>query len=106
MNTAEIMMIGVGVGGVLIVTGLLAAKEYNSEMKGPTRISGNWWASSDPRWRDSKYRWTDTDRGRRTRVRNQDIDFDPNSDYEAIAHRPSRGWSGGKSKRKTRRNKN
>ena len=84
-------------GGLVLVTILLGVKEYRDEMNRPTRISGNWFASADPRWRESRYRWTDTDTRRKTRVRNQ---LDHNNDYEAILNRPSKGWGGG---RKTRR---
>jgi hypothetical protein len=112
------IIIPVAVGGVVLVTALLAANEYRKEINGPSYVSKNWTVSEIPsHWknkitqvrlsnsgypsRNPKYRWTESDTSRRTRIRNQDIDFDPNSDYEAIKHRPSRGWSGGKSKRKT-----
>jgi len=96
MNNNALIISG-AVGSVVLVTALLAANEYNKKVDGPTRISGNWFASADPRWRESRYRWTDSETNRRTRVRNQ---LDPNNDYEAILHRPSKGWGGG---RKTRR---
>ena len=104
----------VGVGGVVLVTAALAANEYNKQLNGPRYISRNWTESETPaHWRNKlpqvrlsnngpKYRWTESDTARRTRVRNQyeDNQLDPNSDYEKIVHRPSDGWGG---KRKTRR---
>jgi len=103
MNPA---IISVAVGGVVLVTALLAANEYRKELKRPTRISENWFASADTRWRNqeypelrnSKYQFSESDRSVRTRTRNQ---LDDRNDYEAIVHRPSRGWSGGRYKRKT-----
>ena len=96
------IMIAVGIGGVVLATILLGVKEYNSELNGPRRIGRNWFATEIPsEWRDSKYKFTNSDRSRRTVLRNQ---LDPRNDYEAISYRPSGGWlSGGKSKRKTKR---
>ena len=109
------IIIPVAVGGVVLVTALLAANEYRKEINGPSYVSKNWTVSEIPsHWknkitqvrlsnsgypsRNSKYRWTESDASRRTRIRNQ---FDENNDYEAIKHRPSSGWIGGRSKRKT-----
>ena len=125
----EIMWITIGVGGVFLVTGLLAAKEYN-EMTGPSYRSRPYRPSElpdgfdnnpypqirlsntepYPRPKRKKYGWTNSDIRKRTIVRNQNEDIDygdaiPNrlsrSDYAAIAHRPSNGWKLGGSKRKT-----
>ena len=77
MDPMQIMIIA-GVGGVVLLTGVLAVKEYN-EMTGPTYINRNWTVTEIPsNWRnkitqvrlsnsrpriynlDSKYRWTET----------------------------------------------
>ena len=89
-------MVGVA-GGLVLVTTLVAANEYRKEMNGPRRIGRNWFATELPsEWRDSKYRYNTSRR-----------DYDNyDDDYDAVVRRPVNVWRGGKSKRKTRRNKN
>ena len=107
----EIIWIAAGVGGVLLVTGILAAKEYNKELNGPRYISRNWTVSKLPsNWNNKlpqvrlsntgprKYGWTETDTSRRTRVRNQD-DNELDAEYDAYVRRPPGGWGGGRTKK-------
>ena len=101
----DVLIIAGVAGGLVIITMALAASQYRNEMSGPTYINRNWTVTELPsEWRDSKYRWTESDTSRRTRVRNPyDNILDPRNDYEAILHRPNGGWRGGRTKRKTRR---